>query len=129
MSQRAHRDCKIGMIPLNGKRIRSAFLIFHWIEKDRRRDKDNIAMAKKFILDSLQEWGVLENDGWKQVLGFIDLFSVNKTNPRVEVYLLTPEEFSRGIYVYPNNDTMDIQFSTEMERREADAAGTKSKSR
>jgi Holliday junction resolvase RusA-like endonuclease len=110
MSQRAHRDCKIGMIPLNGKRICSAFFIFHWIEKDRRRDKDNIAMAKKFILDSLQEWGVLKNDGWKQVLGFIDIFSVDKINPRVEVSLLTPEEFSRGIHVYPKKDTIHVNW-------------------
>ena len=58
---------------------------YTWIEKDRRRDKDNIAFAKKFIQDALVETGVLRNDGWKEIEGFMDDFQVDKNKARVEV--------------------------------------------
>ena len=66
--------------------------VFRWYEPNRRRDKDNIAMAKKFILDSLQEMNVLENDGWTQIMGFIDEFYIDAMNPRVEVLLFEPAD-------------------------------------
>lgn len=43
-----------------------------WYEKTKRRDKDNVAFAKKFILDALQKGGYIENDNNKNVKGFID---------------------------------------------------------
>lgn len=49
---------------------------FEWHEKTRRRDLDNIASAKKFILDALQECGILEGDGQKQLVGFSDRFVI-----------------------------------------------------
>ena len=52
------------------------FVLFEWHEKTRRRDLDNIASAKKFILDALQECGILEGDGQKQIVGFSDRFVV-----------------------------------------------------
>lgn len=59
---------------------------FHWVEPNRTRDKDNIACAKKFILDGLVTAGVLpEGDGWRGVEGFTDTFAVDKSAPRVEV--------------------------------------------
>lgn len=58
---------------------------YHWVEKDAKRDKDNIAFARKFIQDALVKAGVLQNDNWKWVEGFSDSFSVNKSNPRIEV--------------------------------------------
>ena len=58
---------------------------FTWIEPNRKRDLDNIAFAKKFILDALVKNGILESDGWKGVCGFTDSFKVNKQRPRVEV--------------------------------------------
>lgn len=60
-------------------------LQFLWIEPNRKRDKDNIAFAKKFILDALVNAGVIPNDGWKNVDSFSDSFSIDKSNPRVEV--------------------------------------------
>ena len=45
---------------------------FEWHEKTKRRDADNIASAKKFILDALQKQGVLINDSRKYVKGFYD---------------------------------------------------------
>lgn len=64
-----------------------------WIEPNRRRDKDNIAFAKKFIQDSLVHCGVLENDGWNQIEYFTDDFAVDAKDPRIEV---TIEEFEGG---------------------------------
>lgn len=58
---------------------------YRWVEPNRRRDKDNIAFAKKFVQDALVKTGVLENDGWAHVAGFTDAFDVDKGNPRVEV--------------------------------------------
>ena len=52
---------------------------FEWHEKSKRRDLDNIASAKKFILDALQECGILEGDGQKQLAGFSDRFVVGDT--------------------------------------------------
>lgn len=58
---------------------------YTWYEADRRRDKDNIAFAKKFINDALVECGVLPNDGWRNIRTMFDMFDVDATNPRVEV--------------------------------------------
>lgn len=48
--------------------------VFTWIEENKRRDLDNICFAKKFILDSLVELGVLKDDNRKIVCGFEDRF-------------------------------------------------------
>lgn len=45
---------------------------FEWHEKTKRRDADNIASAKKFILDALVKKGVLTDDSRKYVKGFSD---------------------------------------------------------
>ena len=47
---------------------------FHWIEQNMRRDADNIAFAKKFILDSLVKHGKLVDDSRRYVVGFTDSF-------------------------------------------------------
>lgn len=47
---------------------------FTWYEPDERRDKDNVAFAKKFIFDALQKSGRLINDNNKYVVGFSDEF-------------------------------------------------------
>lgn len=47
---------------------------FTWIEENKRRDLDNICFAKKFILDSLVELGILKDDNRKMVCGFEDRF-------------------------------------------------------
>lgn len=60
-------------------------MYYTWYEKDRRRDKDNIAFARKFIQDALVKAGTLPNDGWNEIEGFYDTFLVDKKNPRVEV--------------------------------------------
>lgn len=61
---------------------------FTWIEPNRRRDVDNVAFAKKFILDSMVKTGVIQNDNSRNVIGFRDKFLYDKENPKViiEVY-------------------------------------------
>ena len=61
-----------------------------YYRKDKRTDPDNIAAAKKFIIDGLVSAGVLEDDGWKQVKGFKESWEVDKDNPRIEIELEEP---------------------------------------
>ena len=61
---------------------------YHWVEKDRRRDKDNVSgYGRKVIQDSLVKAGYLRNDGWGEIVGFTDTFSVDKGRPRIEVII------------------------------------------
>ena len=45
---------------------------FTWHVKDKRKDLDNIAFAKKFILDGLVKAGTLKNDNLNHITGFSD---------------------------------------------------------
>lgn len=47
---------------------------FHWIEENKRRDLDNVAYAKKHILDAMVKVGVLTDDNRKCVVAFTDTF-------------------------------------------------------
>ena len=87
MSRQAHALCRTGMIRYNGRQVKRARIVFRWVEKNKRRDKDNVAFAKKFILDALQETGILKNDGWEEVASFTDEFAVNRKYPHVEVLI------------------------------------------
>lgn len=51
---------------------------FEWHEKTKRRDADNIASAKKFILDALVKNGVLVDDNRNYVKGFYDVIIDDK---------------------------------------------------
>lgn len=66
-------------------------LKFTWYVKNKRKDKDNIAFAKKFILDGMTSSGLIKNDGWAQIEGFTDTFIVDK-NERVEIELIGANE-------------------------------------
>jgi Holliday junction resolvase RusA-like endonuclease len=58
---------------------------FLWVTKDARKDIDNVAFAKKFILDAMVKSKLLPDDSRKWVKGFTDEFIVDKSNPRTEV--------------------------------------------
>lgn len=60
-------------------------LIITWYVKNKRKDADNIAFAKKFILDGLVEAGVLPNDNRKYVQGFMDIVKEDKERQRIEI--------------------------------------------
>lgn len=59
---------------------------FTWYEKDLRRDADNIAAGKKFILDALVKAGKLPNDSRRWVVGFTDEFITAKET-KVVIYV------------------------------------------
>lgn len=51
---------------------------FHWVEENHKRDLDNCAFSKKFILDAMVKIGVISNDNRKHVTAFTDTFSYAK---------------------------------------------------
>lgn len=61
-------------------------MMYRWYEKNRRRDLDNISsFGRKVIQDALVQAHVLQNDGWKEIVGFSDEFYIDAHNPRIEV--------------------------------------------
>ena len=53
---------------------------FDWYERTAKRDCDNIASAKKYILDAMQKQGIIQNDNQKYIKGFKDTFTKADTN-------------------------------------------------
>ena len=64
---------------------RPVVIHYRWYEQNKRRVKDNIAFAHKFIQDAFVEIGLLAGDGWAYIAGFTDDFSVDSKRPRIEV--------------------------------------------
>lgn len=60
----------------------------NWYEKNKKRDVDNISFGTKFINDALVKCGILENDGQKQIDELEHVFLTDKTNPRIEVFII-----------------------------------------
>ena len=61
------------------------FLDFLWQEKTKRRDPDNVAAGKKFVIDGLVQAGILAGDGWSQISGFADHWRTVTEDDRVHV--------------------------------------------
>lgn len=75
------------------KIINPVIMHYFWYEKDTRRDLDNISsFGRKIIQDALVKSRVLQNDGWKNIVGFDDSFFVDKQNPRIEVEIEEVEQ-------------------------------------
>ena len=68
--------------------IARANISFCWVEQSQRRDKDNVRMAAKFVLDALVATKILPNDGWKQIGTLSDTFEVDGSKPGVYVELV-----------------------------------------
>lgn len=69
------------------------FLLYTFYEPDRRRDKDNVAsFARKVIQDALVKCGTIEDDGWGYITGSMEVFKVDKQNPRIEVQFIETED-------------------------------------
>lgn len=86
---RIKRECH-WMVAAGARRIKPVKRVdiaVTWYCKNKRKDKDNIAAGIKYILDGLQECGVLENDGWKQISDITHKFVEDKQHPRIEVEL------------------------------------------
>lgn len=67
---------------------KSVYVVFGWYCKNKRKDKDNISFAKKFIFDGMVKAGIIADDGWEEIEGFEDEFYVDKENPRIEVEII-----------------------------------------
>lgn len=61
------------------------YIHFRWYTKNLRKDADNIAFSKKFVLDGLVKAGVLPDDTRRWVNGFSDQFYVDSSDPRLEI--------------------------------------------
>lgn len=59
---------------------------YRYYEASKRRDPSNVAScAVKIIEDSLQQCGVISNDGWANIAGYSQDFFIDRENPRIEV--------------------------------------------
>lgn len=76
----------------NVKIVNPVIIKFNWVEPNAKRDIDNVAFAKKFILDALVKCGTIQNDTQKHVVGFSDDFEIDKLNPRIEVEITEVEK-------------------------------------
>lgn len=93
--KRDTQDAIIAAIRLAGEKPVEqypVYISFVWHEKSRRRDLDNIASAKKFILDALQEASILSGDGQKQIKGFSDTFRVPDEWDGVDVLIISVDD-------------------------------------
>jgi len=64
-------------------------LKYDFFEPNKKRDLDNISsFAHKVIQDSLVKTGVLVNDGWKEITGYLDQFYCDQKKPRIEVTIV-----------------------------------------
>lgn len=79
MKQKVQAD--IGWV-IKGARLRKikkpCFFSFTWYEGHTKRDKDNVAFAKKFIFDRLKQCKVIPDDNNDYVTGFADYFVYGK---------------------------------------------------
>lgn len=64
-------------------------------EKNRKRDKDNIAFAKKFILDGLVVAGRIPNDTWEWIDGWTEAFVVDANDPGITVIINEVKETTK----------------------------------
>ena len=79
----------------NGKKriVGPVTIHFRWHEPTNRKDLDNIAFAKKFILDGMVKAGLLENDNPNHIKMFTDTFVLDKEWKGVKI---TVEEMFDG---------------------------------
>lgn len=72
---------KIGLYLISMPKFEKPIKInFTWIESNKRRDIDNVAFAKKFILDAMVKYGKLKDDNRKCVTAFTDTIVYGEKN-------------------------------------------------
>lgn len=72
--------------------IGAVFLEFEWVEPDDKRDPDNIVAAKKFILDALQEMGIIKDDNMECISGWKERWQVATPDKPAGIYIKLIEE-------------------------------------
>lgn len=75
---------------LRGIHINNPVMLkYDFYEPNKKRDLDNISsFAHKVIQDSLVKTEVLKNDGWNEIVGYLDQFYLDRKNPRIEVTIV-----------------------------------------
>lgn len=83
-AKKAHTDTIAWQAKASGIKAQGrVFIAIEWHRKDTRTDPDNVAAAKKFVLDGLVKGGVLKDDTAKYISGFIDTFEYGHTDKLV----------------------------------------------
>ena len=87
--------------PVENYPVRISFVVY---VPNRRQDPDNIlAGVKKMLLDGMKVGGILENDGWKQMVsedgttGDAPVLRVDARRPRVEVALVEVDGYAAQV--------------------------------
>ncbi len=62
-----------------------------WVEKDRRRDLDNVRAGSKVLLDALVKMERIKNDSQKWLTQLTDSYEIDKADPRIEVTISSAE--------------------------------------
>lgn len=85
------RDQRIIVQQLPRVRLRYPVrLVYHYYEKSRRRDQDNVAgYFRKVFQDALVQAGLLPGDGWKYIDGCAEEFHVDRTRPHIEIEVIS----------------------------------------
>ena len=88
-SKMKHKFTDIVIAYANGKKKynKPVNIYIDWYSKNKKKDPDNIAAGKKFILDGMVKAEIIPNDTFAYIRGFRDRFFVDDKNPRVEVYI------------------------------------------
>lgn len=75
---------------LRGVHITKPIILkYDFYEPNKKRDLDNIsAFAHKTVQDSLVLAGIIDNDGWKNIIGYVDQFYCDPKKPRIEILLV-----------------------------------------
>lgn len=64
------------------KPMKRVYIWWEWKELSHRRDPSNFtSMGRKFIEDQLVKCGILSDDGWKEITGWEDRWTVDKDKP------------------------------------------------
>lgn len=71
---------------------RPVFLRYRFYCPNKRRDKDNVSgYFHKIFQDALVQMHCIPDDGWDNIVGYMDEFYIDRNNPRIEV-LITEEK-------------------------------------
>ena len=92
--KRRNEDKVILAVRASGvKPVQAAYWVnFIWYESRKTRDKDNVAFAKKFILDALQKVKIVKGDDNRYLMGFTDEFIYGKGQKVVVEIVETEKE-------------------------------------
>ena len=78
-----------GLVPMDGRLLVSCT----WYERGRLRDPDNIASGGlKLILDALKTAGIIANDGWRNVAGFVHKFAIGRAGATITLVAMPDEQ-------------------------------------